>query len=96
MLFRSYGNAHVSGDARVYGNAQVYGDAHVKTSPIVLINFCKWNLTKTETHLHVGCKIMKLEEWLKWLDGKEEFETKRGTKEFVKIEKAIRFLCEEA
>ncbi|RTK93077.1 polymer-forming cytoskeletal protein [Candidatus Saccharibacteria bacterium] len=90
-----YGNARVYGDAWVYGDARVYGNAWAKASPIVLTNYCKWILTKTDKHLQVGCAQKTFAEWLKWLDGKEEFETKRGTKEFEKIEKAIRFLCEQ-
>ena len=100
------GDAKVSGDAWVYGNAEVYGDAWVsgdakvsgnakaKKSPIVLINACKWNITKTDNMVQVGYVQKTPEEWIEWLDGKDEFETKRGTIEFKKIEKCIRFLCE--
>ena len=95
-----YGDAEVSGDAKVSGNAWVSGDAKVsgnakaKKSPIVLINACKWNITKTDNMVQVGYVQKTPEEWIEWLDGKDEFETKRGTIEFKKIEKCIRFLCE--
>jgi hypothetical protein len=89
-----YGSARVYGSAWVYGDARVYGDAKVKYTPIVLMSYCKHTLTKTEKYLHVGCIQKTFSDWLKWLDCKEEFETKRGSKEFELIEKAIRFLCE--
>ena len=51
-------------------------------------------ITKTDKYLFVGCKHNTFDNWIKWLDGKEEFETKRDAPEFKLIEKAIRFLCE--
>ena len=76
------------------GSARVYGDAKVKFTPTVLQGYCKWPITKTDKYLFVGCKHNTFDNWIKWLDGKEKFETKRGSKEFELIEKAIRFLCE--
>jgi hypothetical protein len=38
----------------------------------------------------VGCKEKTSEEWEAWLDGREEYQTKRGTKEFTMIEAHIR------
>jgi len=88
-----YGDARVYGNARVSGSAMVSGNAEAKTNPAVLINACNWVITKTDKHIQVGCAQKTPEEWIKWLDGNETFETERGTDEFKKIESAIRSIC---
>ena len=36
-------------------------------------------------NIEIGCKRKTVEEWNEWFSGKEEFDTKRGTKEFKMI-----------
>ena len=63
-----YGNAHVYGNALVYGNAVVYGDACVYDNmlakdSVVTVGGLEFTITKTTTHLAVGCKAHRLKEW---------------------------------
>ena len=52
----------------------------------VMGTFCKWYVGMTyEGNIKIGCKTMSEEQWDAWFKGKEEFSTKRGTKEFKRI-----------
>ena len=47
----------------------------------------KWYITVNDTgDITIGCKTMSIPEWDAWFAGNEEFETKRGTKEFQMIQ----------
>ena len=48
----------------------------------------QWSMRySSETGLfHIGCKDKTIKEWDEWFAGDEEYETKRGTDEFKKIE----------
>src|SRR3990167_6392534 len=47
----------------------------------------KWFITVNDTgDITIGCKTMSIPEWDAWFAGNEEFETKRGTKEFQMIQ----------
>jgi len=53
----------------------------------LMIPNCRWIYGQDcDGNIIIGCKRMKVEEWEKWFDGKEEFQTKRGTEEFKKIQ----------
>ena len=54
-------------------------------------------LITNEGQIAVGCKTKSPEEWKKWLDSDEEYNTKRSDKEFASISMAIKiaiFSCE--
>jgi hypothetical protein len=48
---------------------------------------CKWRVcgVMPDGRVKIGCKEKTMEEWDAWFAGTEEFETKRGTKDFAKI-----------
>ena len=48
---------------------------------------CKWVYGQDcEGRIIIGCKKKTLEEWDVWFSGTEEFDTKRGTEDFKKIQ----------
>ena len=55
--------------------------------------FCKWVHYIREGKIHIGCKSKTSKEWIEWLESDKEFETKRGTLEFKRIEATIRAYC---
>ena len=55
--------------------------------------FCKWGHYIREGKIHIGCESKTSEEWIKWLESDKEYETKRGTLEFKRIEATIRAYC---
>ena len=55
--------------------------------------FCKWGHYIREGKIHIGCESKTPKEWIKWLESGKEFETKRGTLEFKRIEATIRAYC---
>ena len=80
-------NARVSGDASVSGNAWVSGKLEITTNMKMIIGLCKWDLLFSCNNLvKIGCKIKSIEEWEKWFAGTEEFDTKRDTEDFRKIQ----------
>jgi predicted acyltransferase (DUF342 family) len=96
---RVYGNAEVSGDARVYGNAWVYGNAEVygnavSTKKVFTLNFMH-QLTLTDNHIKYGCEQKTVEDWTKWLDSDEEYQTKRTDEKFKLIEMSLRLAIEQ-
>ena len=48
--------------------------------------FCKWRTSIVDEKIKIGCKIMNIEEWDVFFNSSEEFETKRNTNEFKKIQ----------
>jgi len=48
--------------------------------------YCRWNIGITKDLIHIGCKKMTIEEWDKFFNSDEEFETNRGTEEFIQIQ----------
>ena len=55
--------------------------------------FCKWGHYIREGKIHIGCESKTPKEWIEWLESGKEFETKRGTIEFKRIEATIRAYC---
>ena len=48
---------------------------------------CKWSVGITENNLiHIGCKKMTIKEWDLFFNSDKEFETKRNTEQFKKIQ----------
>jgi uncharacterized protein YjbI with pentapeptide repeats len=47
--------------------------------------FCKWSHCIIGDEIKIGCKKMSITEWDLFFVSNEEFETKRGTKEFQQI-----------
>lgn len=87
------GNAEVFGDAKVYGDARVFGNA-ISTKKVFTLNF-KHHLTLTDNHIRYGCEQKTVEEWEKWLDSDDEFETKRSDDSFKIIEMALKLAMEQ-
>ena len=53
----------------------------------LMMPHCKWYYGQDcEGNIIIGCKRMKMEEWDAWFAGTEEFETKRGSEAFKKIQ----------
>jgi uncharacterized protein YjbI with pentapeptide repeats len=53
----------------------------------LMMPHCKWIYGQDcDGKIIIGCKTMSVREWTKWFQGKEEFETRRGTEEFNKIQ----------
>jgi len=51
--------------------------------------YSKWVVTwSTEGVIKIGCKAKSIAEWDAWFGGEEEFDTKRGTADFERIEAA--------
>ncbi|MXV39328.1 hypothetical protein GO491_11685 [Flavobacteriaceae bacterium Ap0902] len=52
---------------------------------------CKHQIlySPTTNELRIGCIRKTIEEWDKWFEGRAEYETSRGTREFKKIIKAF-------
>jgi hypothetical protein len=55
--------------------------------------FCKWSHYIRAGKINVGCKSKTPKEWIEWLESDREYETKRGTIEFKRIEATIRAYC---
>ena len=51
----------------------------------LMMPHCKW-IYGQNTKGEIGCKTKTVEEWTEWFDGQEEYDTKRGTEEFKKIQ----------
>jgi len=54
------------------------------------IGQCKWPVHYSKTSIRIGCVEKTPQEWDEWFDSDEEIETKRGTEEFRKIQKAYK------
>ena len=93
------GGVHVSGEAQVSGKAHVFGEAHVfggalvsgeaqATKKVINIIGLKFNITFTDNHVQVGCKLFKIEEidTIKYSEVKDEV----SLAEFRKIKKIIK------
>ena len=48
--------------------------------------FCKWRTSIIDNKIKIGCKSMTIEEWDSFFNSSKEFETKRNTNEFKKIQ----------
>ncbi len=48
--------------------------------------FCKWDISIQNDKINIGCKSKTMNEWNSFFESSEEFETKRGTEEFKRIE----------
>jgi len=48
--------------------------------------FCKWRTSIKGNKINIGCKSKTIEEWDNFFNSSEEFETKRNTDEFKKIQ----------
>ena len=49
--------------------------------------YCKWSVTNINFEtIKIGCKEKSISEWDEFFASNEEFETKRGTKEFIQIQ----------
>ncbi len=46
---------------------------------------CYRPLLNANAKIRVGCKLKTAKGWIRWLNGTEEFSTKRGTPEFAQI-----------
>lgn len=48
---------------------------------------CKWTIAANHatSEIKIGCKIQTVDEWVEWFNGKEIFETPRGTRMFADI-----------
>ncbi len=52
--------------------------------------YSKWRFAIIGDYLKIGCKKKTFEEWDNWFTGEEEFETKRDTDDFKRIEAMYR------
>jgi hypothetical protein len=48
--------------------------------------FCKWRTSIKDNKINIGCKSMTIEEWDNFFNSSEEFDTKRNSDEFKKIQ----------
>ncbi len=48
--------------------------------------YCKWSLAIKGDYIRIGCKEKTVEEWDKWFESEEAYETIRGTEAFARIE----------
>ena len=48
--------------------------------------FCKWNISIRDRKIRIGCEEMLIEEWDEFFNSDQEFETRRGTDEFKRIQ----------
>jgi len=48
--------------------------------------FCKWNISIIDENIKIGCKIKSINDWDVFFNSTKEYETKRGTEEFKKIQ----------
>ncbi len=48
--------------------------------------YCKWSVYEKNGNIQIGCESKSIEEWDLWFDGSDEFDTKRGTEDFKRIE----------
>jgi uncharacterized protein YjbI with pentapeptide repeats len=56
---------------------------------VTLPIFCKWPLLFTlDGFISIGCQRKTIQEWDKWFEGNEVFNTYRGTSEFALIQAA--------
>jgi len=52
-----------------------------------MLPHCKWSYGQDcEGNIIIGCKRKTVEEWELWFESNEEFDTKRDTEEFKKIQ----------
>ena len=56
------------------------------------IGFCKWKVyfNETKNTVKIGCKEKMVDEWEEWFASDKEYETKRGTDSFKKIEESYK------
>jgi uncharacterized protein YjbI with pentapeptide repeats len=52
--------------------------------------FCKWSHSIINGKIRIGCETKTPEEWAEWLNSNKEYETRRGTLEFKRIEATIK------
>ena len=48
--------------------------------------YCKYSLAIKGDYIRIGCKEKTVEEWDKWFESEETYETIRGTEAFARIE----------
>ena len=48
--------------------------------------YCKYSLAIKGDYIRIGCKEKTVEEWDKWFESEETYETERGTEAFARIE----------
>jgi len=48
--------------------------------------YSKWSFGIVNNKIKIGCECKTIEQWDEWFKGDDEFETKRGTEEFIRIE----------
>ena len=48
--------------------------------------YCIWSLAIKGDSIRIGCKEKTVEEWDKWFESEETYETERGTEAFARIE----------
>ena len=82
------GHCWVSGDARVYGDAQVWGD-------VVNIVGLVFNITKTDLHIQVGCKLHTFAEWRKIIESDEYRGEVADEKKYLHIKNILGVLLSE-
>lgn len=66
------------------GNADLKGVKNKDTAYLPI--YAKRSLTIHGDKIRIGCKEKTIAEWDVWFAGIEEFETKRGTEEFKRIQ----------
>ena len=65
-------------------NANLYNAKNVEMARTPL--YSKWPITFHGDKIKIGCEEKTIEEWDKWFASGKEFETKRGTEDFKRIE----------
>ena len=64
-------------------NAKLY-NANLENANLPI--YCKWAVTIINEKIKIGCKEMSIKEWDLFFKSDEEFDTKRDTNDFIRIE----------
>ena len=67
-------------------------DAYLTNADLTNANipiYSKRQISIIGDYIQVGCKRKTIDEWIDWLNSDEEYETKRNTEEFKRIEAHI-------
>ena len=65
-------------------NANLSGAENIDKAYIP--KFCKWSHSIKGDFIQIGCKEKTIEDWEKFFNSEDEYETRRGTAEFKQIQ----------
>lgn len=86
LAFADLSNSNLRGANLINANLSGANLSSATTESAIMPMYCKWDCAVIDNMIMIGCKTKSIEDWDAFFASDEEYNTKRGTDDFLRIQ----------